>query len=111
MDLVQLTNITISDLIQKANDLLDSTNEKIVKLSATTQDAQDAILDGDSEKLQRINSEIQHLLILLQSFTQASWKLTQKKIKATNGDLLQLGFSFGIAPYTKGESLKSIVYQ
>ncbi len=247
MDLVQLTDYTISDLlkkdvvlpslykerfeayareynidfhddafvahsneetIQKANDLLSSTNEKIVKLSSTTQDAQDAIRDGDSEKLQRVSSEVEqlknemkqlqarvytdpltgkynrqwvsdifldnngmfdnsgslifvdldkfkfindtyghnvgdkvliyisnflekkftncelirfagdefvlfssstHIDTLLQSFAQASRELTQKKIKATNGDLLELDFSFGIASYVKGENLKSII--
>ncbi len=196
------------ETIQKANDLLDSTHTHIAKLSGSTQDAQDAIRDGDNTKLQRVSREVAQLqnemkqlqariytdpltgkynrqwisdtlldsdgkfqedgalafidldrfkfindtyghtvgdkvLIYIANFLEktfessqlvrfagdefivflstqdiealntalrhASDALTHKKIRATNGDVLPMGFSFGIAVYSKGDSLKTVV--
>ncbi len=196
------------ETIQKANDLLDSTHTHIAKLSSSTQDAQDAIRDGDDAKLQRVSQEVALLkdemkqlqariytdpltgkynrqwisdtvldsegmfqddgaltfidldrfkfindtyghtvgdkvLIYIANFLEkafedsrlvrfagdefvlfsstndiealqarfkaASDELTHKKIRATNGDILPLGFSFGIAAYHKGDTLKAVI--
>ncbi len=196
------------ETIQKANDLLDSTHTHIAKLSSSTQDAQDAIRDGDSDKLQRVSHEVAQLrdemkqlqariytdpltgkynrqwisdhfldddgtfqedgaltfidldrfkfindtyghtvgdkvLIYIANFLERSFEsselvrfagdefivfssthdikalnatfekasdaLTHKKIRATNGDILPMGFSFGIAAYKKGDTLKAVL--
>ncbi len=196
------------ETIQKANDLLDSTHTHIAKLSSSTQDAHDAIRDGDDAKLQRVSHEVAQLkdemkqlqariytdpltgkynrqwisdnfldaegkfqedgalafidldrfkfindnyghtvgdkvLIYIANFLEKSFEssqlvrfagdefivftttqdiealnnkfreasdaLTHKKIRATNGDILPMGFSFGIAAYNKGDTLKAVI--
>jgi diguanylate cyclase (GGDEF)-like protein len=59
------------------------------------------LLIADNSDFDAINKRIE----------EARYELTQKKIKATNGDLLYLNFSFGTKAFKKGERFKEIIEQ
>ncbi|RUM61667.1 MAG: hypothetical protein DSZ03_08070 [Sulfurimonas sp.] len=56
-------------------------------------------------------SSVQDIPKLTAHFRHASDDLTHKKIRATNGDILPMGFSFGIAAYNKGDAFKTTIEQ